>query len=156
MKDMKINKMLEYNLDQIPEIISLLSTLLTKCRVITFTGPLGAGKTTLVQSLLRAQGITDVITSPTFTYVNVYKNEQGKIFYHFDLYRINSVEEFLALGFEEYLYAPDSWALIEWPAVITSLLNREVCNITLDYEHDHIEKRRIEIECIQNGDANER
>ena len=87
---MNFKKTIEYHIDQIPAIVSQLGELLAQCQVITFTGPLGAGKTTLVQSILRAQGITEPIMSPTFTYVNAYKDQLGRTFYHFDLYRIDS------------------------------------------------------------------
>lgn len=143
---MNFKKTLEYHIDQIPEVVKELSELLNRSRIITFTGPLGAGKTTLSQSLLRAQGITEVITSPTFTYVNAYKNQRGETFYHFDLYRIESLHDFIAQGFNEYLFQPQSWALIEWPEVIAPLLTHNVCHVTLEYHADP-EKRLITIEC---------
>lgn len=153
---MKLKKTIEYHFDQIPDVVNQLGKLLDRCRVMTFTGPLGAGKTTLVQSLLRAQGITDPIMSPTFTYVNQYKDQSGRTFYHFDLYRIDSVENFLAQGFEEYLYAPRSWALIEWPEVIAPLLTHDVCHITIEYHPLDAEKRLLTIECLNGKDAHER
>lgn len=110
--------------------------------VFTFTGPLGAGKTTLVQSVLKACGVKEVIASPTFTYVNIYTNAQGQTFYHFDLYRITTVEEFLSLGFDEYLYQANSWAFIEWPEVIKSLLTHDVCHVDIDY-YDGLAKRKL-------------
>ena len=143
---MNLKKTIEYHIDAIPEVATELSGLLKRCRIITFTGPLGAGKTTLAQSLLRAQGVTEPITSPTFTYVNAYKNKRGETFYHFDLYRIDSLHNFLAQGFEEYLYSPKSWALIEWPEVIAPLLTHDVCRVTIEY-HEDPEKRYITVEC---------
>lgn len=143
---MNFKKTIEYHIEAIPEVATELSELFNRCRIITFTGPLGAGKTTLSQSLLRAQGVTDPITSPTFTYVNAYKNQRGETFYHFDLYRIDSLNNFLAQGFEEYLYSPNSWALIEWPEVIAPLLTHDVCHVTIEY-HEDPEKRYITIEC---------
>lgn len=116
-----------------------------KSSVITFTGPLGAGKTTLIAQLLHQAGINEPITSPTFTYVNEYRNEAGVRFYHFDLYRLTKLDDFLSAGFDEYLYEPQSYALIEWPGVIEELLDHNVCHITLDYYRE-LEERRIEIE----------
>ena len=118
---------------QMALVAAQLKNLMDHCQVFTFTGPLGAGKTTLVSELLRQTGIKGPITSPTFTYVNEYENEQGKRFYHFDLYRVKSLAEFLSSGFDEYLYAPASWALIEWPEVISPLLNHAVCQVSLEY-----------------------
>ena len=107
-----------------------------KCQVFTFSGPLGVGKTTLIKDILKRCGVTQTITSPTFTYLNAYENDKGQLFYHFDLYRINSLDAFLAAGFEEYLYAPHSWTFIEWPDVIMPLLKERVCHCELEYEND--------------------
>ena len=112
---MKHTEKLVYGLDEVEAVAQKLVRYLDTHQIMTFAGPLGAGKTTLIQTLLRACGITQPITSPTFTYLNQYENDQGKTFYHFDLYRIPSLNDFLAAGCDEYLYVPDSRVLIEWP-----------------------------------------
>lgn len=122
--------------DQIPEIAAKIWSLRTSCKVFTFAGPLGAGKTTLVKEILKQAGVKEVTTSPTFTYVNVYKVGQHTL-YHFDLYRIQSMGQFLEQGFHEYIYAPDSWSFIEWPEVIESLLKDNVCRVSLEYRADN-------------------
>lgn len=122
-----------YTLDEVTAVAQELRKLLSSCSGMTFTGSLGAGKTTLVQELLRQCGIKGAIQSPTFTYVNIYLNERRQTFYHFDLYRLSSPEAFMALGLQEYLYNPNSWSLIEWPAVIDSLLTHDVCRVTVEY-----------------------
>jgi len=153
MLHMNFKKTIEYHIDQIPEVVKQLSELLERCQVMTFTGPLGAGKTTMVQSLLREQGITETIMSPTFTYVNAYKNQRGRTFYHFDCYRIETTRDFLAQGFEECLYVPWSRALIEWPEVIEPLLTHDVCRVILAY-HEEPDKRIMTIECPdEEGDC---
>lgn len=133
-----------YGIDGIPNIVEKLYTLLAMCKVMTFTGPLGAGKTTLTRLLLQRCGVADLITSPTFTYVNVYENKEGQTFYHFDCYRIKTVEDFRAAGFDEYLYQPQSVVFIEWPEVVMPILTHDVCHLTIEYEG---EKRSITIEC---------
>jgi tRNA threonylcarbamoyladenosine biosynthesis protein TsaE len=138
----------EYTRDDIPTIAGHLKELLKKHPVITFTGSLGTGKTTLVQELLRQGGIKERVTSPTFTYVNRYDNDQGDTFYHFDLYRINSLNDFRGAGFDEYLYMPKSYTLIEWPEHIMPLLKERVCHVYLDY-HDDPEKRVMRLECLE-------
>lgn len=135
-----------YDIHEIEKTALFLNSFKEMCRVFTFTGPLGAGKTTLIQALLRASDVRDVITSPTFTYVNVYTNEVDQKFYHFDLYRLTDVQEFIDLGFEEYLYQPESWAFVEWPELILPLLEREVCHITLNYADEL--SREITIDVI--------
>ncbi len=134
-----------YSLPEQDMVIEELKTLLSKYKIFACSGPLGAGKTTTIKSLLRSCGIAETITSPTFTYVNAYENDKGESFYHFDLYRIGSVEEFQSQGFDEYLYQDSSWAFIEWPEVIEPLLTHDVCYLFFDY-HEDPEKRVLRIE----------
>lgn len=134
-----------YALDELDAIACEIYQNLDGASVLAFEGTLGAGKTTLVQAILRCAGVTGPIASPTFTYVHHYQIPSGKTFYHFDLYRIPTLESFLEAGFAEYLYQPNSFALIEWPEVITPLLKYRVCWINLDYEGT--EKRRITAHC---------
>lgn len=105
------------------------------CRLFTFEGSLGSGKTTLIRELLKRYGIQKGVTSPTFNLLNVYENERRQTFYHFDLYRINSVQDFLASGFDEYWNMPNSWVFIEWPEVIDVLLaKKDHCKVKIDYQ----------------------
>lgn len=132
--------------DQIENIADALFQLRMQCQIYALTGPLGAGKTTLAQSLLRRFGVQGVITSPTFTYVNIYQLSDGTTLYHFDLYRIGSVDEFIMNGFNEYLYQPQSWAIIEWPEVIAPLITYKLCQVSLQY-HD-AQTREIKVKVI--------
>lgn len=132
---------LVYGIDQIAHVAGRLYELKENCSVYAFTGSLGAGKTTLVQALLQRFGVTGIIMSPTFTYVNVYYNADKQSLYHFDLYRLHTVDDFVAAGFEEYLYQPASWSFIEWPEVIQPLLKDRVCHVSIDYEG--LEHRRV-------------
>jgi len=134
-----------YSLQEQGAVIQELKELMKNYQVFACSGPLGAGKTTTIKALLRNCGITGTITSPTFTYVNAYENGQGEHFYHFDLYRIGSVEEFQSQGFDEYLYQDNGWAFIEWPEVIEPLLTHDVCHLFFDY-HEDSDKRVLRIE----------
>ncbi len=129
-----------FSLEEVGDIAKKLQEQLATCAVITFEGPLGAGKTTLIRTLLKQLGIHEPITSPTFTYLNQYENQQGQTFYHFDCYRLASLNDFLAAGFDEYLYQPNSWVFIEWPEIVRPLVTHNVCQVTLDY---HGDKRSI-------------
>jgi tRNA threonylcarbamoyladenosine biosynthesis protein TsaE len=129
---MKVHKLV-YMLDTIDDVAEDLYELLASVSVLAFSGPLGAGKTTLIQALLRKGGIFDTVQSPTFTYLTTYVNASGFYFYHFDLYRLKSLEDFLAAGFEEYLYQPQSCALIEWPEIIKPLLKKRVALFSIEY-----------------------
>ena len=105
-----------------------------KPKIITLSGPLGAGKTTLVQHILGSLGITEPIQSPTYAYVTTYVTPTGLNIFHFDLYRLRNLQDFIDAGFEEYLYQANSLCLIEWPDIIESLLTHDVCKVVLEYE----------------------
>jgi tRNA threonylcarbamoyladenosine biosynthesis protein TsaE len=81
---------------------------------------MGVGKTTLVKSVAELLGVTSPISSPTFSIVNEHVTQDG-LLYHFDLYRINDIEELYDFGIEDYLYS-NNWVIIEWPEIITNML----------------------------------
>ncbi|MCJ7935263.1 MAG: tRNA (adenosine(37)-N6)-threonylcarbamoyltransferase complex ATPase subunit type 1 TsaE [Chryseobacterium sp.] len=86
-----------------------------KYNILLLKGNLGAGKTTFTQFLLKNLGSTDEVSSPTYSIVNEYSTSKGKV-YHFDLYRLKSIEEVYDIGIEEYL--DNSFlCIIEWPEV---------------------------------------
>lgn len=92
---------------------------------------MGAGKTTLIKAVCKALQVTDEITSPTFSLVNEYKTATGGTVYHFDFYRIRSIEEAYDIGYEDYFYSGNI-CLIEWPEKIAALLEGdELLNIHL-------------------------
>ena len=136
-----------YSFDERDGVVDYIKGLMAEYAVFAFIGPLGAGKTTLIKSLLRECGVRGNVTSPTFTYMNEYVNEMGQKFYHFDLYRITNVQEFQAQGFDEYLFQHNSWAFVEWPEIINPLLTKNVCFIACDYTHD-ADKRTVTIQCV--------
>lgn len=93
-----------------------------RSKTLCFYGGMGAGKTTLVKSLVKELGGEDMVSSPTFGIVNEYHHSNGSILgYHFDFYRLNHESEALDLGFEDY-FNQDSWIFIEWPEKIPSFL----------------------------------
>ena len=126
-----------YELQELDSVVQELKKLMATYQVFAITGPLGAGKTTTIKALLRSCGITVPVTSPTFTYVNEYDGLHGEKFYHFDCYRIATIDQFILAGFNELLYQPCSWTFIEWPEVIAPLLTRNICHITIDYNGEH-------------------
>ena len=82
--------------------------------VVCLTGDLGAGKSEFTRGLAQGLGVTATVTSPSFTILNVY--DDGRIpLYHFDWYRLNSVEELYEMGMEEFL-GGDGVAVVEWPS----------------------------------------
>ena len=103
--------------------------------VIGLTGPLGAGKTTLAQAIARGLGVSERMSSPTFTIVQEY--ESGRLpLYHFDVYRVSDEDELFEIGFEEYLHS-GGVCLIEWADLIEDILPEETVWVRLEYgEHE--------------------
>ncbi len=85
-----------------------------KASIIFLEGDLGTGKTTLVKEILKSLGLSEPVTSPTFTIIEPYLIKDKKI-YHIDLYRIESRKELEVLGIEEYSAENDCLIFIEWP-----------------------------------------
>jgi tRNA threonylcarbamoyladenosine biosynthesis protein TsaE len=98
--------------------------------IILLHGSMGAGKTTFIKALARRLGVTEMTGSPTFSLVNEYETEDGRILYHFDLYRINSEEEAYDMGIDEYFYS-GNLCLIEWPEKTPSLIPLDHTSISL-------------------------
>jgi tRNA threonylcarbamoyladenosine biosynthesis protein TsaE len=90
-----------------------LATCLTSPLVLTFSGELGAGKTTFIRGMLRALGIKTAIKSPTFSLIESYQCQDWQI-HHFDLYRIDDEAELEYIGFRDY-FVDDCLCCIEWP-----------------------------------------
>jgi len=90
--------------------------------IVFLYGDLGAGKTTLTKSIAKGLGIEQDITSPTFTLMNMYYFYHGQLC-HFDLYRLENVDELFELGFEEYFYSNTSICLIEWPQILKDIID---------------------------------
>ena len=115
---------LSYDLSGIEAIADKIVTTV-QTNVLLFYGEMGAGKTTLIKALSQKLGVTDTISSPTFSIVNEYVTSHNEIIYHFDFYRITNQEEALDMGFEEYVENGD-WIFIEWPENISFFLPKEV------------------------------
>ncbi len=86
-----------------------------KHNILLLKGNLGAGKTTFTQFLLKELQSSDEVTSPTYSIVNEYETPEGTV-YHFDLYRMNDVNEVFDIGMEEYL-EKGRLTIIEWPEI---------------------------------------
>lgn len=109
--------MLKFEVNKVEDwerVVDEISSLI-KHKILLLKGNLGAGKTTFSQFLVKNLGSSDEVSSPTYSIVNEYETPKGKIF-HFDLYRMNDLEEIYDIGIEEYL---DSGflSIIEWPEV---------------------------------------
>lgn len=116
--------------------------------VIALDGELGAGKTTFVQAFAKELGVKDVVTSPTFVIMKVYKTTHSKMktLVHVDAYRAKDSEDLAALGLHEYMLDPSTIILIEWADRVVDLLPKKYTRIHIDHIDDH--ERSILVENI--------
>ena len=115
-------------------------------KVICLDGDLGAGKTTLVKDLGEVLGISDNISSPTFSIVNEYEDSEHNPIYHFDLYRLKDEEEALDIGIEEYLYSGDL-CIIEWANMFPGLIPPKHLEISINL----VGEKNREITLVEHG-----
>ena len=113
--------------------------------IIVLSGDLGSGKTKFTEGVLRHFGLEDEISSPTFTIVNEYDAKDFKIF-HFDLYRLADVDEFYAMGGEEYLQ--NGLCIFEWGEMIEEILQTRYTKITFSRNTENTDFRNLRIEEI--------
>ncbi|MBS1650763.1 MAG: tRNA (adenosine(37)-N6)-threonylcarbamoyltransferase complex ATPase subunit type 1 TsaE [Bacteroidetes bacterium] len=108
--------------------------LLHQQKIILFSAPMGAGKTTLIKEICRQLGSVDNLSSPTFQIVNEYLGSKGSI-YHFDLYRIKNSIELIDIGIEDYLFS-DNYCLIEWPDIVKEFLPKNYLEVLISVKND--------------------
>ncbi|MBQ3212486.1 MAG: tRNA (adenosine(37)-N6)-threonylcarbamoyltransferase complex ATPase subunit type 1 TsaE [Alistipes sp.] len=130
------------SLSELPRVAEAVIEALDGRSVVLLRGGMGAGKTTLVSRIAALLGAEDTVTSPTFALVNQYEGQQCRI-YHFDFYRIDSIEEVFDLGYEEYFYSGDL-CLVEWPEKIEPLIPDDAMVVRISAGDD--EQRIFEIE----------
>ena len=118
--------------------------------VLCLLGDLGVGKTVFTQGFAAGLGITEPVSSPTFTIVQTY--DEGRMpFYHFDVYRIADADEMFEIGYEEYFFG-EGVCLIEWAELIKELIPDHVTQITISKSlSEGFDYRKIEIEPYHIG-----
>lgn len=114
-------------------------------KIFALKGEMGVGKTTFISYLAKEIGIAEETSSPTFGYVKEYEIPGGLLFFHMDLYRIESEEEALDIGIEEYLDG-ENWVFIEWAENIQNLLSENCVWITITKDEHEIRTIEVEIE----------
>ena len=122
---------------------------LKKGDIIILSGDLGSGKTKLTEGVLSYFGLQNEISSPTFTIVNEYDTENLKI-YHFDLYRLADIDEFFAIGGEEYFGKGAS--IIEWGELLEDYLPDKYLKLEFSRDNSFDTKRVIKITNVGNMD----
>ena len=130
-----------YLLDELPEIAKQVLEF-SKHKILLFYGDMGVGKTTLIKELVKQLGVSDNVSSPTFSLVNEYHTNKGENVYHFDFYRIEKEEEAMDMGIEEYFYS-DSYCFVEWPNKVENLLPLKSVIVTITANSN--QQRTIEL-----------
>lgn len=133
------------NLHDTDKIGKIIGECLKGGTVICLEGDLGAGKTTLTQSIAKGLDVKDYVTSPTFTIIKEYV---GRLkLYHMDAYRLDSEDDMYDLGYDEYINS-DGVCIIEWASNIKGLIPKSAINITINNNYENNNR-----ELIINGDG---
>lgn len=128
------------SLDKIKDVATKILTTFPSHRTYTLVGDLGAGKTTLIQAFCSYLNVIDEVVSPTYTLINEYATKDGETVYHSDLYRIESTNEAIDTGIEDYMFS-NSYCFIEWPQIIEPILPNKFVNLEIEIVSN--EKRKI-------------
>jgi tRNA threonylcarbamoyladenosine biosynthesis protein TsaE len=126
------------SLDRLPEAAEKFVAAMGDETVYAFYGDMGAGKTTFINALCRRLGVEDDVTnSPSFAIINEYRSDTtAELIYHFDLYRLDDIDEALEIGVEDYF---DSGALcfLEWPERIEDILHDDTVRVDIRVNDDN-------------------
>ena len=141
----EVKKFVSHSIKETFDVAKEIANLVKIPSVILLNGDLGAGKTHFVKGFAKALGCEDSVTSPTFTIMNEYLGGKCPI-YHFDMYRLASMEDAMNLGFEEYfdLKTLKGVSLVEWPENVEGLFADEVIEIDI-FKGQNESERIIEV-----------
>ena len=142
---MKSIRYISHNENETKKLAVQIASKLNIGDIIVLTGELGSGKTKFTEGFLSYFNLDKEISSPTFTIVNEYKNEDISIF-HFDVYRLEDVDEFYAIGGDEYFQA--GICIIEWGEKIEELLPESYLKISFSRDFEDSDIRILTMECF--------
>ena len=111
-----------------------------------FYGEMGAGKTTLIKAICDQLGVTDSMSSPTFSIVNEYETKSRETIYHFDFFRIRTQQEALDIGIDDYFYS-GNYCFVEWPEKVLGLLPEHHVEISIKL----VDGNRRVINLVEHG-----
>ena len=124
------------NLASIKDAAEKFTQQLNNRSVFAFKGKMGAGKTTFIKAVCEVLGVTETVNSPSFAIINEYVSDTtGETIYHFDFYRINSVQEAINIGATDY-FNSGSLCFIEWPEKIEPLLPEDTIWVKITEQED--------------------
>lgn len=116
-------------------VIDAIIAQLHHTKIIIFEGEMGSGKTTLIKELCAQLQVADIVNSPTYSIVNEYLTLKKETVYHFDFFRLNSIEEAIDLGSEDYFYSGNI-CLIEWANLVMDLLPKDKIKVSISKNKD--------------------
>ena len=136
--------MLNFEINRFDDYNEVIENILDKnsSKIILFNGELGSGKTTLIQLICKKLKIKEKVLSPTFNLINEYKINKNLKVFHFDLYRIKSVQELIEIDFIDYIYS-GNYCFVEWPKICEDLIDINFKEIFIDIISE--DKRLIKI-----------
>lgn len=137
---------MEYNAESTGDLPDIARDILSKAgdfRLFAFYGNMGVGKTTFILQFLHVVGVKESGSSPTFSIVNEYRDRENKPVYHFDFYRIESVDEIYDIGYEDYFFS-GARCFMEWPDKIEELLPVETVKIFMN-EEENVRNIKVEL-----------
>ena len=126
-----------YSFDELSEVVRQFWKVAAGFNIITFSGEMGAGKTTFIHYLCEYLNVEDAVSSPTFSLINEYHfvdKNKGKTIFHIDLYRLNSIPEAINAGIEDCLLsakAAQNYAFIEWPEKAETLIPKPYLHVVI-------------------------
>ena len=138
-----MKQIITYSEEETKTVARQIAENIDKNAVIVLNGELGAGKTKFTEGFLTYFDLQNEICSPTFTIVTEYRNNKATI-YHFDVYRLADIDEFYAIGGEEYFFK--GICIIEWGEIIEEALPQHYIKIDIKKDIENVEKRIICIE----------
>lgn len=133
---------IKYSLSEIESVAKQVIAAISGSPHVAFYGEMGVGKTTLIKEICRRLGVTEEVNSPTFAIVNEYEGDKGLI-YHFDFYRINTLQEALDFGIYDY-FDSGNLTLMEWPECVAQLLPDDTVSVRIELLPDN--RRQLTIE----------
>ena len=128
-----MSKYISHNENETKKIASLLASKLEQGDIVVLSGDLGSGKTKFTEGFLSYWGLENEISSPTFTIVNEHNKDNTNI-YHFDVYRLNDLDEFYAIGGTEYFQ--NGICIIEWGELIEDILPQNYIKINFSKDEN--------------------
>jgi len=133
-----------FSLENIEEAVIQFLQISKGQKLFAFHGQMGAGKTTFIQAVCHAKGVTGTMGSPTFSIINEYKTHWGEIIFHIDLYRLQNDQEAINAGVEDCLYC-GNLCFVEWPQRATGILPENTVHCYLETLENNQRKLKIKL-----------